>query len=131
MTEMSSGNGREPHKEDPMSDLDINTKQSLGVWLSLLDGLREDPMSDLEIYSKQSLGVLISLLDGLTANGAANSMPQCQVGIKGPEQGVPQPAKGVGAMVEYRVEWLLTEASLKDVENLVESLLPDHQPPPQ
>ena len=105
MTEMSYGNGRAPHQEGPMSEE--------------------------EIYNKQSLWVLASLLEGLRACAAADYLPQCQVVIKGPAQGVPQPAQGVGAIVEYRVEWLLTEPSLKDVENLVAAVLPGAGPVPQ
>ena len=104
MTEKNHGNGRAPRKEGPM---------------------REE-----EIYNKQSLWVLASLLEGLRACAAADYLPQCQVVIKGPAQGVPQPAKGVGAIVEYRVEWLLTEPSLKDVENLVAAVLPGYPPMP-
>ena len=75
MTEMSYGNGRPPRKEGPMSEE--------------------------EIYNKQSLWVLAALLEGLRACAAADYMPQCQVDIQGPEQGVPQPAQGVGAIVTF------------------------------
>ena len=105
MTEKNHGNGRPPRQEEPMSDL--------------------------ELRNKQLMWALAALLEGLRVCAAADYLPQCQVVIKGPAQGVPQPAKGVGAVVEYRVEWLLTEPSLKDVENLVAAVLPGAGPVPQ
>ena len=105
MTEQNHANGRAPHPEAPMSEE--------------------------EIYNKQSLWVLASLLEGLRACAAADYMPQCQVDIQGPAQGVPQPAQGVGAIVTFRMDWLLTADSLKEVETLVAAVLPGAGPVPQ
>ena len=94
-----------------------------------MDYVAEAVMSDSQIHAVQSQMLLQSLLEGLRlAAAAAAGMPSTQVDIKGPAQGVPQPAQGVDATVTFRVEWLVREPSLEDVETRVAALLPDYNP---
>ena len=105
MTEQNHANGRAPHPAAPMRDL--------------------------EIHRTQSLWILAALLERLGACAVADPMPPCNVELRGPEQGIPQPAKGVGVCVTFRMDWLLTADSLKDAENLVAAVLPGAGPGPQ
>ena len=97
MTEQNHGNGRGPRKEGPMSDLEIHRKQSL---------------RNLEV-----------IMERLGASAVADSMPPSTVVLKGPAQGIPQPAQGVGVCVTFRMDWLLTADSQQDAETRVASLL--------
>ncbi len=63
---------------------------------------------------------------GMTKSARGTQAQQTHVAIMGPEQGIPQPPKGVAATVMFRVEWLVREESLEDVENLVHSRLPQN-----
>ena len=97
MTEKNHGNGRAPHPEGPMSDL--------------------------EIHRKQTLRNLAVIMERLGASAVADSMPPSKVVLKGPAQGIPQPAQGVGILLTFRMDWLLTADSQHDAERLVASLL--------